>query len=144
MKNLTVREFRMNLAKYLSELVAGDEISIYGVQLKCISQKRPANPSASVWKFGNIRGIYLIKCNEYYKIGRAKNVRDRFFGLQSSNPHELHVIDAWNVENAEELEMSLHLNFQNKSVRGEWFLFDDEDIKKIYTIMGDGVIPKST
>lgn len=75
----------------------------------------------------SISNIYLIhnKRNNYYKIGRSKNLQLREKTLQSEEP-ELEII--FSMPGTAALEKLLHKTFKNRHVRGEWFQLKDEDI----------------
>nr|WP_292760033.1 GIY-YIG nuclease family protein [Nostoc sp. NOS(2021)] len=58
------------------------------------------------------------------KIGRAKDVAKRVKSLQTSSPAELKLIKIVQVkgsEEAQELEQSLHKQFSEIRLAGEWF-----------------------
>lgn len=58
------------------------------------------------------------------KIGIAKNVKRRLASLQTSSPSELELlstIKTKSVNNAREIEKSLHEKFDKNRIRGEWF-----------------------
>ena len=74
--------------------------------------------------------IYLIKCNEFYKIGRTANLDKRFEIFQIGCPYPLLIYFAGKVPNAIESEEYLHYIFEKKRVRGEWFKLDDSDLLK--------------
>lgn len=72
--------------------------------------------------------LYLIKCQQYYKIGVANDVRARLAQLSTGNPFELNVLAVYGYENAEVVERALHQRFTNRWERGEWFSLDPEDL----------------
>jgi len=69
---------------------------------------------------------YIIKCQDYYKIGRARNVNRRLDTLQIGNPILLELI---RVIPGGHYESRLHLIFRHKRIRGEWFKLTAEDLK---------------
>lgn len=75
--------------------------------------------------------VYLVQCNEFYKIGVATNMLQRLAGLQTGNPYPLRVIAYYRIENPVEVEARLHFRFQKKSHGGEWFKFDEQDVKRV-------------
>ena len=81
--------------------------------------------------------IYFIKLKdtEYYKIGYSGNPQRRIYDIASSNPHEIIVLEIKSSLFAYELEQELHLIMQEKSVRGEWYRFDELDVKMIYKFL---------
>lgn len=86
--------------------------------------------------------LYLIKCQQFYKIGIANDVQSRLAQLSTGNPHELKVLAFYGYENAELVERVIHQKFANKRVRGEWFELDLSDIANFQNIcqMLDGYI----
>ena len=75
--------------------------------------------------------VYLLRCQTYFKIGVAKNVEERLQAHQISNPYPIIYIGKFWCLNAKKSEAYLHQKFNNKRVRGEWYLLDLEDVKKI-------------
>lgn len=75
--------------------------------------------------------VYLISDGEFCKIGIAADVAARLLGLQTANPRELRILHLIEVSNPNALEEELHIRFEHKRVRGEWFRFDDVDIQWI-------------
>ena len=75
--------------------------------------------------------IYLIKNtrNQYTKIGHSKFVLDREKTLQSEEPEVELIYFKENLNTS--IEKSLHNEFKEKRVRGEWFNLSDIDIKQI-------------
>ena len=72
--------------------------------------------------------VMIDKNTGYYKIGRSKNPKYREITLQSEKPtiEMIHTFEAKNED-----EKNLHLLFQNKRIRGEWFDLSGSDL---YTI----------
>jgi len=81
--------------------------------------------------------IYFIKLKdtEYYKIGYSGNPQRRIYDIASSNPHEIIVLEIKSSLFAYELEQELHVIMREKSVRGEWYKFDELDVKMIYKFL---------
>ncbi|MEW6492598.1 MAG: GIY-YIG nuclease family protein [Cyanobacteriota bacterium] len=70
--------------------------------------------------------IYFIlnEDSKAIKIGRAKNLEKRMKSLQTSSPAELKLIKSIQVaggKKAQELEQSLHQQFKEIRLAGEWF-----------------------
>lgn len=82
---------------------------------------------------GNL--VYLIRCNEFVKIGTTGNLKRRLNGLRGSNPYPLEVIYSKRKENARAVEQKLHKLFKEKRERLEWFKLTEEDILKIKEIL---------
>lgn len=73
--------------------------------------------------------LYLIKCQQFYKIGIAADVSDRIRNLQTGNPFPLEVLATYGYDNVALVETVLHKRFANRRTRGEWFDFSDDDIE---------------
>jgi hypothetical protein len=73
-----------------------------------------------------------VSNTSYYKIGIAQDVGLRLSTLQIGCPYLLEVItlSPLSVE-APYLEITLHTQFQEKNIRGEWFELSPEDIEYI-------------
>ena len=82
----------------------------------------------------NGRYLYLIKCNEYYKIGIAFDLDQRLSSLQGGNPYELEVVCAFKIKDARESEKLLHELFKDKRQLGEWFKLDYKDVEVIINL----------
>lgn len=71
--------------------------------------------------------IYLARDGEFIKIGLAvkSNIVRRWMELQIGNPRPIHmrVFDEFGEY---EEEKRLHMKFQSRLVRGEWFQINDE------------------
>ena len=78
--------------------------------------------------------IYLIKSNDYYKIGRALNFKDRLKTYRTENPHETEVVFQKQVDDYVGIESMLLKKFKDKQHRGEWFTLSIEDINYIKSI----------
>jgi hypothetical protein len=70
--------------------------------------------------------VYVIRCNEYVKIGKAADTTRRIAALQASNPYPLEVIAIITDGNGHALERELHSRFAGCRHRGEWFRVEGE------------------
>jgi hypothetical protein len=75
-----------------------------------------------------MENLYLIKCNEYYKIGIANDLQSRLASLQTGNPYPLVVEFCFQFPNAAIVEKVLHQRFANVRELGEWFKFLTPDM----------------
>lgn len=73
--------------------------------------------------------IYVIKSNEYYKIGRTLNPKQRIKKYITENPEKVKVILCKKVKDYIKTERSLHWIFGHKNYNREWFNLDKKDIK---------------
>lgn len=78
--------------------------------------------------------LYIIKCQEYFKIGVANDVESRLAQLSTGNPFPLEVQVIYEFENAESIEKALHQRYKENRVRGEWFRLGYEDLKNIHSV----------
>ncbi len=78
--------------------------------------------------------VYLIRCNDMYKIGFSDCPIKRLLSLQIGNPYELDLIWEDEVPNFLQIERGLHQKFESKRVIGEWFKLDKEDVEFILSL----------
>jgi hypothetical protein len=78
--------------------------------------------------------VYLLKANNFYKIGITKNkVSNRVRVLQTGCPFKIEIFDTFETRNDLSVENALHKIFRNKRTYGEWFELLNEDIEKLYS-----------
>ena len=78
--------------------------------------------------------LYIIKCNDFYKIGIANDVEARLAQLSTGNPYTLEVVVVYDFENAEVVERAIHQKYKNLRQRGEWFSLSYNDLSDIHKI----------
>ena len=91
---------------------------------KVLRQKRkpPAGPGY----------VYLVRAdNGLYKIGKAKDVEDRFKTFGSTCACKLELIHTVYSDKPHDLERRLHNRYAEKRSHGEWFALTDSDVKEI-------------
>lgn len=75
------------------------------------------------------RGVYFIKADSgLTKIGKTTNLQNRLSALQTSSPCVLTLEWFIETDSEESLEQELHGVFDEKRVRGEWFLLSNDDL----------------
>lgn len=79
--------------------------------------------------------VYVIKCDKYYKIGRAFNVYNRLTVIKVSSPFQTDLILAGKVKDNIDIEKKLHNLFKDKHHKGEWYLLNKKDLYKIKDIL---------
>lgn len=81
----------------------------------------------------NGSGVYLVRCDDLYKIGQTTDIRLRLATLQTGNPYLLEVSLFIPCEFPEfnSLERALHKRFANQNIRREWFKLDMYDLKVV-------------
>lgn len=72
--------------------------------------------------------LYIIKCNQFYKIGITNNVKKRLKDLQSGNPYILELIGSFEVKNPRLAESVFHNLLSRKNVVNEWFELNTEEL----------------
>ena len=73
--------------------------------------------------------IYLLKSNGLYKVGRAKNPKDRLKTYKTENPFGIEIVHQERVFDYESIEITLHKHFAHKLKLGkEWFELEEDDI----------------
>jgi hypothetical protein len=85
--------------------------------------------------------IYLIRCNEFVKIGISSDIEYRLSNLQVGNPYQLQLLHKIECEKASLVEGLLHSRFSRSYERGEWFIMTDEDVEeavKMCSVFQDG------
>lgn len=76
--------------------------------------------------------VYLLKGDRgFYKIGRAKNPKDRMKTFGVTLPFDVEFECVIKASNMYELEAALHRYFVDKRGEGEWFSLSDQDVKRI-------------
>ena len=74
-----------------------------------------------------MQSLYLIKCQQYYKIGVTINIRDRMAQLATGNPFELDLKCLFEFEDANCVELALHQKFSRQRTRGDGLEPIDEE-----------------
>lgn len=130
------KKFTLNIDGELVTVRAQKSLTIQAV---CAWIKTWASPDVKIVTPGNrtlsVQGeklshqayfVYFIlnEDSNAIKIGRAKNLEKRMKSLQTSSPAKLKLIKTIQVEGskkAQELERSLHQQFREIRLTGEWF-----------------------
>lgn len=83
--------------------------------------------------------VYLIECQQFYKIGIANDVESRIAQLSTGNPFPLKLIASYRFANAQAVETVLHQRFANSKKRAEWFDLGEtaeHDFREICQLLG--------
>lgn len=73
--------------------------------------------------------VYIIKTSKrLHKIGKTANLQQRLAAYHTHLPITFRVIRQYPAANMSELEESLHIVFQHKRMKGEWFELDEGDL----------------
>ena len=68
-----------------------------------------------------MKKVYLLRTNDKYKIGIAKDVNKRIKQLQTGNSEEIELIETFESEYANKIEKALHNKYAYVNKIGEWF-----------------------
>jgi len=71
--------------------------------------------------------IYVVKCNEFYKIGITSNVDNRLNSLRTGNPYKIELVFSVPMFHAKEIEESLHKGLKDYKHFREWFRLEEID-----------------
>ena len=85
------------------------------------------------------RYIYLIRQNNYYKIGVSINPKDRYKKYLTENPLPIELIYFEKCKNAKSVESSFIKKNKDFNIHHEWFLFENHKKEQIINIL-KGVI----
>ena len=75
--------------------------------------------------------IYIVKAGKHTKIGITKNLQNRFKEIQTANPYLLELVFTKIVKNSASVEKSIHKEYSNFHILGEWFILSDNQINDI-------------
>jgi hypothetical protein len=78
--------------------------------------------------------LYIVRCNDLYKIGIATDIDSRLASLQTGNPYPLEVEQCFEFANSTSVEQVLHQRFSAKRKLGEWFSLTGADLLAVYSI----------
>ena len=85
----------------------------------------------------NSRGygfVYIFQGDGYYKIGYSQRPPRRRLQISPKLPFDLRVVCVVESLRAQSLESQLHVRFEDKRLRGEWFNLDDDDLVYIKSL----------
>jgi len=83
--------------------------------------------------------LFIIKLQDYYKIGKTKQLRIRLLNLRSQSGNDLYIIMYIELEcnydeNYSHIESFLHAYFSKKRLAGEWFKLNIRDLINIESL----------
>lgn len=82
--------------------------------------------------------LYLLECENYYKIGISNNPKLRFTAIRTANPFEVipvMCIFGYDKKIIRGIETKLHYKFKHIKHRNEWFIKSDEIISQIKSLI---------
>jgi predicted transcriptional regulator len=84
--------------------------------------------------------LYVLECEQYYKIGRTNNLKNRFTAIRTANPFEVKLIIcifSYDKNIIHILEQQLHRQYMSIRHRNEWFQKNDKIIKSVNLKVND-------
>jgi len=93
---------------------------------------QPSGPKGS--KSGQIKPhkghVYILQCDDRYKIGRSVDVTRRIADISHMLPFEIETVCVIASDDTFVFEAELHRRYSDRLVEGtkEWFFLDEEDI----------------
>ena len=87
--------------------------------------------------------IYVIRCNNYFKIGHSVNPIARIEGLQIGNPYQLELVFVAPTTDHRKMEKELHNKFKHLCIRGEWFEMQENDFVDFEKYFRDICLPQN-
>lgn len=73
--------------------------------------------------------VYILKTGKnLYKIGQTQDLQKRLAAYHTHLPVVFRIVRQYAAENIAELEESLHIVFQHKRVKGEWFELNSDEL----------------
>ncbi len=75
--------------------------------------------------------VYIIKCQNFYKIGITNDIKERLVALQTGNPFEISLVKTYDLPKSFETTVHELLTDAKYHERGEWFRFTDGGMEAI-------------
>lgn len=75
--------------------------------------------------------VYLVRTQEYHKIGYASNFKNRLSTLRAGCPTPIELVHLWELSSGDDAryaEKKLHALHRKNRVTGEWFRFSSEEV----------------
>lgn len=70
--------------------------------------------------------IYIMRCGNSFKIGVSNNTLERIRTLQCGNPIKIELVyESDYMQNAYQVESTLHRELDEQKIKGEWFALSD-------------------
>jgi hypothetical protein len=100
---------------------------VRAICLALLSQERSEPRERPVT--GRITGhVYLIKSGKYYKIGQTTNWGRRTDEIGRQQPTNVELVHTFATDDPDGIEGYWHKRFEDRKVKGEWFLLKREDV----------------
>lgn len=79
-------------------------------------------------------GVYILRCDNLYKIGLSKNVLSRFDSLYTDLQKPIHLLNVIRTNDMYLAEKHLHEKYTRYWVMGEWFCLPEDIVLEIMSI----------
>jgi len=104
---------------------------------QCKSCATKVNGRKGIYAQNEGSDLYVIKCNEYYKIGTTLNLSERLTTMRSGNPYELSCIFYAKSRGIE--EEYWHHRFKQNHWKGEWYTFTNSQAEDMILEVSKGI-----
>jgi predicted transcriptional regulator of viral defense system len=78
-----------------------------------------------------IQGVYILRCNNLYKISKSNNVARRVTQLIAAMPHETIHVHTIPSDQPIVTEQEFHARYADKRYKGDWFELDMFDVDEL-------------
>jgi hypothetical protein len=78
--------------------------------------------------------IYIVQCNDLYKVGFSFNPQSRLLQMSVTNPYDLRIIALLHTQDLTNAENYLHWKLKGRHYCREWFQLTDDDIEWLRNI----------
>jgi hypothetical protein len=86
--------------------------------------------------------VYILKTGRnLYKIGKTRDLHKRLASYHTHLPVLFRVVRQYPAANMDDLEASLHIVFQHRRVKGEWFRLNNDDLQICDNIARNYALP---
>jgi len=120
---------------YICRCDCGNTGTVKGTSLRkdgskqCKQCSGKANGRKGIYAQNEGSDLYVIKCNEYYKVGTTSNLEERLRTMSSGNPYELEVV--YYAKGRGNEEEHWHKTFEKYHWKGEWYMLNFKHIELI-------------
>lgn len=81
--------------------------------------------------------VYIIECNNKYKVGRTKNIDRRIKQFQTGNAEVINIVRKYFSGKDSKLETTIHNYLKNHKIIGEWFEISNANFIQLDALFQD-------
>lgn len=78
--------------------------------------------------------LYVVKCQDRYKIGRTIDLNRRLLELTKQVPFPLSLVHKSHHADINTIERSVHTKYEDQNIMGEWFKLTEGDLEWLKTL----------